>query len=44
MVAFDAGPYWRPLDEFASDEEEQSKLYWLDERIVDAVRGRGGSL
>ncbi len=35
VVAFDAGPYWRPLDDFASDKEEQSKLYWLDERIVD---------
>lgn len=35
VVAFDAGPYWRPLEDFASDEEEQSKLYWTDERIVD---------
>src|SRR5918911_707760 len=33
--AFDPGPYWRPLGDFASDEESQSKLYWLDERIVD---------
>jgi choline dehydrogenase-like flavoprotein len=35
VVAFDAGPYWRPLEDFASDEEEQTKLYWTDERIVD---------
>jgi choline dehydrogenase-like flavoprotein len=37
VVAFDAGPFFRPLEEFASDEEEQSKLYWLDERIVDGA-------
>ena len=35
VVAFDAGPYWRPLEDFASDEHEQAKLYWTDERIVD---------
>jgi len=35
VVAFDAGPYWRPLEDFASDEEEQSKLYWTDTRVVD---------
>jgi len=35
VVAFDAGPYWRPLEDFASDEMHQSKLYWADERIVD---------
>ena len=35
VVAFDAGPYWRPLKDFASDEYHQSKLYWTDERIVD---------
>ena len=33
VVAFDAGPYWRPLEDFASDETEQNKLYWLSERI-----------
>jgi choline dehydrogenase-like flavoprotein len=33
VVAFDAGPYWRPLEDFASDETEQQKLYWTDERI-----------
>lgn len=35
VVAFDAGAWWRPLEEFASDETHQSKLYWTDERIVD---------
>ncbi len=35
VVAFDAGPYFRPLEGFASDETEQSKLYWTDDRIVD---------
>jgi len=37
VVGFDAGPYFRPLDDFASDESEQSKLYWTDERIVDGA-------
>lgn len=35
VVAFDAGPYWRPLEDFASDEASQNKLYWTDERICD---------
>ena len=35
VVALDAGAYWRPLEDFASDESEQSKLYWTDDRIVD---------
>ncbi|MGH6943381.1 MAG: GMC family oxidoreductase N-terminal domain-containing protein, partial [Geminicoccaceae bacterium] len=35
VVAFDAGAWWRPLEEFASDEEHQKKLYWNDERICD---------
>ena len=35
VVALDAGPYWRPLQDFASDEHHQEKLYWTDERIVD---------
>ncbi len=35
VVALDAGPYWRPLEDFASDEQHQEKLYWTDERIVD---------
>ena len=33
VVAFDAGAFWRPLEDFASDEKEQDKLYWLQERI-----------
>jgi len=35
VVAFDAGPFWRPLEDFASDERHQDKLYWLDERISE---------
>ncbi len=35
VVALDAGPFWRPLEDFASDEMEQTKLYWTDERLVD---------
>jgi choline dehydrogenase-like flavoprotein len=37
VIGFDAGPYFRPLDDFASDESEQAKLYWRDERIVDGT-------
>lgn len=33
VVAFDAGAFYRPLEDFASDEREQDKLYWRDERI-----------
>jgi len=33
VVGFDAGAYWRPLEDFASDETEQTKLYWTDERL-----------
>jgi choline dehydrogenase-like flavoprotein len=54
VVVFDAGPFWRPLDDFASDELEQRKLYWTDPRITDgddpialagnnSGRGVGGS-
>ena len=54
VVALEAGPFWRPLDEFASDEKEQQKLYWSDERITggddpiqfgsnNSGRGVGGS-
>ncbi len=35
VVAFEAGAWWRPLEEFASDEQHQQKLYWTDERICD---------
>jgi choline dehydrogenase-like flavoprotein len=54
VVAFDAGPFWRPLEDFASDENEQQKLFWKDERITagddpiqlganNSGRGVGGS-
>jgi len=33
VVALDAGPWFRPLEDFASDEAEQTKLYWTDDRI-----------
>jgi choline dehydrogenase-like flavoprotein len=35
VVGIDAGPWFRPLEDFASDETEQDKLYWTDRRIVD---------
>src|SRR5690242_3391377 len=35
VVALDAGAWWRPLEEFASDETHQEKLFWTDERICD---------
>ncbi|HEY7901612.1 MAG TPA: GMC family oxidoreductase [Caulobacteraceae bacterium] len=34
VVGFDAGPWFRPLEEFASDESSQAKVYWTDERIT----------
>jgi choline dehydrogenase-like flavoprotein len=37
VIAMDAGPYFRPLEEFASDEIEQSKLFWLDKRVCDGA-------
>ena len=37
VVGFDAGPYFRPLEDFASDETEQNKLYWTDTRVVDGA-------
>jgi len=33
VIGFDAGPYFRPLEDFASDETEQEQLYWNDDRI-----------
>jgi choline dehydrogenase-like flavoprotein len=35
VIAFDAGPYFRPLEDFASDETAQNKLYWTDRRVCD---------
>jgi choline dehydrogenase-like flavoprotein len=54
VVCFDAGPYWRPLEDFASDELAQQGLYWTDDRISggddpialggnNSGRGVGGS-
>jgi len=37
VVGFDAGAYFRPLEDFASDELEQDKLYWTDERVIDGA-------
>ena len=33
VVVLEAGPFWRPLEDFASDEEAQQDLYWLEERL-----------
>ena len=33
VVGLDAGPFWRPLQGFASDEKEQNKLYGLQDRV-----------
>ena len=35
VVAFDAGPFFRPLKDFASDETAQSQLFWTDRRVTD---------
>ena len=37
VVAFDVGPWWRPLEDFASDETHQQKLFWTDKRICDGA-------
>ena len=37
VVGMDAGAYFRPLEDFASDEASQSKLFWTDERIIDGA-------
>ena len=54
VVVLEAGPFWRPLDDFASDEDAQQQLYWTDDRITsgddpialggnNSGRGVGGS-
>ncbi|MDJ0450739.1 GMC family oxidoreductase [Methylocystis sp. JR02] len=54
VVIFEAGPFWRPLDDFVSDELSQQNLYWVDDRITagddpialggnNSGRGVGGS-
>ncbi len=35
VVAFDAGGFFRPLEDFASDETAQNQLYWTDRRVLD---------
>ena len=37
VVALEAGREWSPADDFATDEVEQNKLFWLDERISDGA-------
>ena len=37
VIGFDAGPYFRPIEEFASDEAAQAQLYWTDERFGDGA-------
>lgn len=33
VVALEAGRWWDPANDFATDERAQSKLYWNDERL-----------
>ena len=33
VVALEAGNYWDPLADFATDETEQNKLFWTHERL-----------
>jgi len=35
VIGFDAGPWFRPLEDFASDETAQNQLYWTDPRVID---------
>lgn len=37
VIAFDAGGYFRPLEDFASDETAQNQLYWTDKRVIDGA-------
>lgn len=37
VIGFDAGAYFRPLEDFASDEASQSQLFWTDERLIDGA-------
>lgn len=37
VVVLEAGPFWRPLQDFASDEESQQQLYWLEERLTSGA-------
>ena len=33
VVALEAGKFWNPARDFATDEREQNKLFWTDERL-----------
>ena len=33
IVALEAGKYWSPAEDFATDEAAQNKLFWNDERL-----------
>lgn len=33
VVALEAGKYWQPTQDFATDERAQQKLFWTDERL-----------
>ena len=33
VVALEAGCHWNPSENFATDEQEQNKLFWMDERL-----------
>ena len=33
VVMIEAGKHWNPAEDFATDEHEQSKLFWADERL-----------
>jgi choline dehydrogenase-like flavoprotein len=33
VVALEAGRFWSPAEDFATDEVEQDKLFWRDERL-----------
>jgi choline dehydrogenase-like flavoprotein len=54
VVILEAGPFWRPLEDFASDELAQQTLFWTDDRLIggddpialggnNSGRGVGGS-
>jgi len=34
VVALEAGSHWSPTEDFATDETEQNKLFWRDERLT----------
>ena len=33
VIAFEAGPYFNPMKDFATDEREQEKIFWQFERL-----------